>query len=189
MSAGRSHATLAQALTNGPAVDCVRIEHMRDSSIRMAVSLLLTAVTVLAASGAEARQAPAAPSQALTYEMAQQVIDAAEAEARRNKWNVTIVVTDAAGVPVALRRLTGANPRSYDIAMRKAATVVTSKLTTSAYGAELKAGTAKEVPNGITFAGGVPIMQGTELIGAVGTSGVRADQDEVISKAGASVIK
>lgn len=141
-------------------------------------------------SAAVAAQAPAAPApQALTYEMALQVIDAAEAEARKNKWNVTIVVTDAAGVPVVLRRLSGASPRSYEIATRKAATVVATKLATSAYGEQLKAGSVKEVPNGITFAGGVPIMRGTEFIGAVGTSGVRANEDEQISKAGASVIK
>jgi glc operon protein GlcG len=145
-------------------------------------SVLFTAIV--------AGQAPATPApQALTYEMAVQVIDAAEAEARKNKWNVTIVVTDAAGVPVALRRLTGASPRSYDIATRKAATVVATKLATSAYGEQLKAGSVKEVPNGITFAGGVPIMRGTEFIGAVGTSGVRANEDEQISKAGANAIK
>ena len=68
-------------------------------------SVLFTAIV--------AGQTPATPApQSLTYEMAVQVIDAAEAEARKNKWNVTIVVTDAAGVPVALRRLTGASPRS-----------------------------------------------------------------------------
>jgi glc operon protein GlcG len=148
------------------------------------ISGLLAAVAPLAA------QAPAAaPPQALTYEMAVQVIDAAEAEARKNKWNVTIVVTDAAGVPVVLRRLTGASPRSYDIASRKAATVVATKLTTAVYGEQLKSGSVKEVPNGITFAGGVPIMRGSELIGAVGTSGVRAIEDEQISKAGAAAIK
>ena len=136
-------------------------------------------------------QAPAAAPapQALSYEMAVQVIDAAEAEARKNKWNVTIVVTDAAGVPVVLRRLTGASPRSYDIATRKAATVVASKLTTAEYGAQLKTKAVAEVPNGITFAGGVPILRGGEFIGAVGTSGVTAQQDEIISKAGAGVIK
>jgi glc operon protein GlcG len=151
---------------------------------------LLALPMVLFATLAVTAQAPATPApQALTYEMAVQVIDAAEAEARKNKWNVTIVVTDAAGVPVVLRRLTGASPRSYDIATRKAATVVATKLATSAYGEQLKAGTVKEVPNGITFAGGVPLMRGTEFIGAVGTSGVRANEDEQISKAGATVVK
>jgi glc operon protein GlcG len=149
----------------------------------------LTVTMVLAAAAAGA-QTPAAPApQALTYEMAVQVMDAAEAEARKNKWNVTIVVTDAAGVPLLLRRLTGASPRSFEIASRKAATVVATKLTTAIYGEQLKAGTAKEVPNGITFAGGVPIMRGGEFIGAVATSGVQAIQDEQISKAGAGVIK
>jgi glc operon protein GlcG len=134
-------------------------------------------------------QAPAAAPQALTYDMAVQVIDAAEAEARKNMWNMTIVVTDAAGIPVVLRRMPGATARSYDLATRKAATVVATKLTTAAYGEQLKTKAVAEVPNGITFAGGVPIMRGSEFIGAIGTSGARADQDEVVSKAGASVIK
>ena len=150
----------------------------------------LLVLPMVLASAALSAQAPATPApQALSYEMAVQVMDAAEAEARKNKWNVTIVVTDAAGVPVVLRRLTGASPRSYEIATRKAATVVATKLTTAVYGEQLKAGTVKEVPNGITFAGGVPIMRGSEFIGAVGTSGVRAIEDEQISKAGAGVIK
>lgn len=130
----------------------------------------------------------AAP-QALTYELAKQIIEAAEAEARRNKWNVVIVVTDAAGVPVMVHRLDGAGARPYDIALRKAATVVATKMATSAYGEQLKAGTVKEVPNGIAFAGGVPVMRGPAFIGAVGTSGVRASEDEQISKAGAAVVK
>jgi uncharacterized protein GlcG (DUF336 family) len=67
--------------------------------------------------------------------------------------------------------------------------VVATRLATSAYGEQLKAGSVKEVPNGITFAGGVPVMRGTEFVGAVGTSGVRAEQDEQISKAGASAVK
>ena len=101
------------------------------------VQLLALPIGLLATVAVAAQQ-PATPApQALTYEMAVQVIDAAEAEARKNKWNVTIVVTDAAGVPVALRRLTGASPRSYDIATRKAATVVATKLTTADYGAQL----------------------------------------------------
>ena len=165
----------------------------RVTSIRLAAWLLIAGLLSATPVAAQAPTAPATPAaqvpQALTYEMAVNVIDAAEDEARKNKWNVTIVVTDAAGVPVVLRRLSGASPRSYDIATRKAATVVATKLATSAYGEQLKAGSVKEVPNGITFAGGVPIMRGTEFIGAVGTSGVRAIEDEQISKAGASVIK
>jgi glc operon protein GlcG len=161
----------------------------RVAAVRMAFLFVVLASASAFAQTAPAQAPAAAAPQALTYEMAVQVIDAAEAEARKNKWNVTIVVTDAAGVPVVMRRLTGASPRSYDIASRKAATVVATKLTTAIYGEQLKAGSVKEVPNGITFAGGVPIMRGAEFIGAVGTSGVRAIEDEQISKAGAAAIK
>jgi glc operon protein GlcG len=155
---------------------------------RRATAFILTSVLLCTDDGAGAQQ-PAATPQALTYDMAVKAIDAAEGEARRNKWNVTIVVTDAAGIPMQLRRLDGASPRSYEIAMRKAATVVASKLATSAYGVQLKDGKVKEVPNGITFAGGVPIMRAGELIGAVGTSGVQAIQDEQVSQAGANAVK
>jgi glc operon protein GlcG len=155
---------------------------------RTTTAFMLTSV-LLCTHGVASAQQPSATPQPLTYDMAVKAIDAAEGEARRNKWNVTIVVTDAAGVPMQLRRLDGASPRSYDIAMRKAATVVASKLPTSAYGAQLKEGKVKEVPNGIAFAGGVPILRGGELIGAVGTSGVQAIQDEQISQAGANAIK
>jgi len=159
---------------------------IRFTSARILSAVMLT----LMLSHTALAQAPPAPApQALTYEMAALAMDAAEAEARSNKWNVTIVVTDAAGIPVLLRRMNGASARSYDIAMRKAATVIASKLTTAEYGAQFKAKTVTEVPNGITFAGGVPIMRGSELIGAVATSGVTAAQDEIISKAGAGAIK
>ncbi len=169
----------------------------RVTSVRLPALLLMGVMSLTAAAQAQAPAAPAAPQapaapaapQVMTYEMAVQIIAAAEAEARKNKWNVTIVVTDAAGMPVVLRRLTGASPRSYDIAMRKAATVVAAKMTTAEYGAKLKEKAVTEIPNGITFAGGVPVMRGTEFIGAVGTSGVTAAQDEIISKAGAGVIK
>jgi uncharacterized protein GlcG (DUF336 family) len=157
-------------------------------SIRGWTAATLVAASVFAAAPAES-QAPAAAPQAMTYEMAVQIIDAAEAEARKNKWNVTIVVTDAAGVPVVVRRPTGVNARTWDFAMRKATAVVATKLTSGEYGEQLKAGKVKEVPNAVTFAGGVPVMRGSELIGAVAASGVQAVQDEQVSKAGASVIK
>lgn len=127
-------------------------------------------------------------ARALTLEMATQAIDAAEAEARRNDWNVTIVVTDAEGVPVYLRRLDGASARSYDVAMRKAATVAATGLTTATYGIRLEAGEVEAIPDGVTFAGGVPIELGGDLIGTVATSGVQAIQDEQVSQAGADAV-
>ncbi|MQA92335.1 MAG: hypothetical protein GEU90_19265, partial [Gemmatimonas sp.] len=45
-----------------------------------------------------------------------------------------------------------------------------------------------EVPDGVTFAGGVPILIDGTVVGAVGTSGVRAEEDEQVSQAGVDAI-
>jgi glc operon protein GlcG len=147
-----------------------------------AALLLLSAAptTGLAQAG---QQAPA-----LTLEMAKSAVDAAEAEARANDWNVTIVVTDAAGVPIYLRRLDGASSRSYDIALNKARTSASTGLTTIEYGQRVATGSLEAVSNGITFEGGLPITLNGQLAGAIGTSGVRANEDAQISRAGATAI-
>jgi hypothetical protein len=78
--------------------------------------------------------------QALTLEQAKTAMDAAEAEARRNGWNLTIVVAGADGIPVVLRRMDGASPRSYDIAMAKVRTAIAAGMPTGDYGQALAAG-------------------------------------------------
>ena len=79
----------------------------RATFVRLPALMLMAVITLTSVTQAQAPAAPAAPAQVpaaapvpqvMTYEMAVQIIDAAEAEARTNKWNVTIVVTDAAGV-------------------------------------------------------------------------------------------
>lgn len=135
-----------------------------------------------------ALDAQAGQSTALTYELARQAIDAAEAEARANGWNVTIVVTDADAVPIYLRRLDGASPRSYDIAMRKARTSAATGLSSIDYGRQVADGAREAIPEGAPIAGGLPIRLGGELVGTIATSGVRADQDEQISRAGLQAV-
>lgn len=149
--------------------------------------LVLTAVALMLFVGALPPRA-LAQEQTLTFELAQQAADAAEAEARRNGWNVSIVVTDADGVPVYVKRLNGASARSYEIAMRKARTSVASGLTTQIYGERREAGQVEEVPDGVTFAGGVPIIIDGQVAGAVATSGVAASDDAIVSQAGVDAI-
>lgn len=152
--------------------------------------LLLKSVATLFAmafiNGAFA-QADTAPK-AMTYELAKTAIAAAEASAIENGWRLTLVVADDTGLPVMLHRMDGASPRSYDIAMRKAMTVAKSGMTTGEYGQQLQAGSVTEIENGITFAGGVPVMRDGVMIGVVATSGARAAEDEVASFAGAKAI-
>jgi glc operon protein GlcG len=125
---------------------------------------------------------------ALTLEMAERAMAAAIAESRANNWNLTIVIADAAGVPVMVHRMDGASARTFDIAMAKARVVTATGLTSGEYGRRLQAGEIAEVENGVTFAGGVPVMLNGERIGAITSSGARGIEDEQVSLAGAAAI-
>jgi glc operon protein GlcG len=127
---------------------------------------------------------PAAAPQELTYEMAKAAAEAAEAFARQNNWNMAIVVADAEGTPIYLKRMNGAPKRIYDFAMGKMRTVIASGLSTKDYAAGVAAGTVQAVPDAVTLEGGLPIIKDGRVIGAIGSSGVRPDQDAQVSQAG-----
>lgn len=131
---------------------------------------------------------PAEAQQALTFEQARTAMDAAEAEARRNGWNLTILVADADGVPIYLRRMAGASTRSYEIAMAKVRTALAAGMATGDYGQALAAGRADTIPNGITFEGGYPVRMGGQIVGAMSASGARGSEDAQAVRAGLAAI-
>lgn len=147
----------------------------------MTLLFLLSSATVFA-QGADNE-----PSR-MTYELATRAMESAEAYAREQGWNVTILITDQNNNSVMLRRLDGAGARTFSFATSKALVVTATGLTSGEYGAQVAAGDIEEIEGGVTFAGGVPVYQNGQLIGAVATSGVRALQDEEVSIAGAEAI-
>ena len=116
---------------------------------------------------------------------------AAEAEALKNKWAVTIAIVDAGGHLLWLQRLDGAAPISAHIAPAKAHTSALGQRESRIY---------EEVINGgrISFLsapdirgmleGGVPIMKDGTCLGAVGVSGVKSNEDAQIARAGMAAI-
>src|SRR5438552_978592 len=91
----------------------------RAVSLVVVTALLLTAAAVGAQTpGAQTPGAPAAPSMppppppdygvSITNEQAKKAMAGAEAEAKKNKWNVVIYILDAGGQPVMMQRLDGA---------------------------------------------------------------------------------
>ncbi|HUP53560.1 MAG TPA: heme-binding protein [Longimicrobiales bacterium] len=131
---------------------------------------------------------PAEAQQSLTYEQARAAMDGAEAEARRNGWNLTILISDADGVPIYLRRMAGASTRSYEVAMAKVRTVLAARMPSGEYGQALAAGRVDTIPNGITFEGGYPVRMGGEIVGAMSASGARGSEDAQAVRAGLTAI-
>ena len=111
---------------------------------------------------------------------------AAEAEALRNQWAVTIAIVDDGGHLLWLQRLDGAAPISAHIAPAKAHTAATGRRETKVYEDIINGGryaflTAPTVEG--LLEGGVPIMKDGQCIGAVGVSGVKSNEDAQVAKA------
>jgi glc operon protein GlcG len=152
-------------------------------TIKLTKSLMIALMFLFSTSSIAQDEAPK-----MTYEMAQKAMVAAEAYARDKEWNVTIMVTDQFGTPVMLHRIDGASARTFDIVRSKALVVLQTGLTSGQYGTMLAAGEIEEIEGGVTFQGGVPVYVDGELVGAVTASGVRGNQDEEVSMAGAAMI-
>ena len=120
-----------------------------------------------------------------------QILTAARAEAQANQWAVTIVVVDDGGHPLALERLDGCAPGSAYIATEKARTSALGRRESKSYEDMVNAGRYAflSAPLLTSLEGGVPIIVDGQVIGAVGVSGVKAEQDAQVAKAGAQCVK
>jgi glc operon protein GlcG len=111
---------------------------------------------------------------------------AAIAEAQTNAWNVCIAIMDDGGHLLWLQRLDGAAPASSHICQQKARTAALGQRESKVYEDMINAGrvsflSAPELKG--MLEGGVPILVDGVVIGAVGVSGVKSDQDAQIAKA------
>jgi glc operon protein GlcG len=119
-----------------------------------------------------------------------QILDAARAEAEKNAWAVAIAVVDDGGHLLALLRLDGCAPIGAYIATEKARTAALGRRESKQYEDMINNGRTAflSAPLAGTLEGGVPVVVGGQVIGAVGVSGVKADQDAQVAKAGAGVL-
>jgi glc operon protein GlcG len=118
------------------------------------------------------------------------ILDAARAEAEKNQWAVTIAVADDGGHLLGLLRLDGCAPVGAYIATEKARTSALGRRESKAYEDMINGGRTAflSAPLSGSLEGGVPVIVGGQVIGAVGVSGVKADQDAQVAKAGAASV-
>ena len=126
----------------------------------------------------------------LTLEDCKKISAAAEAEARKNNWNVCVAILDDGGHLLHLFRMDGATPANARIAIAKGRTSAETRRSTAMWEERIKSGrTAMLRMPGVTpIQGGLPIVVDGECIGAVGVSGVQSHEDEQIAKAGIAVL-
>jgi uncharacterized protein GlcG (DUF336 family) len=151
--------------------------------------LSLVALAVFAALSMNAN-AQLADKKVLTLDAARKIAAGAEAEARKNNWNVVIAVVDDGGHLVYLQRIDGTQTGSIDVAIGKARTAAAFKRPTKVFDelAKTRPSITSISPTAVLLEGGVPVVVGGQMVGAVGVSGVTSQQDAQIAEAGIAAL-
>ncbi|MCD2166934.1 GlcG/HbpS family heme-binding protein [Comamonas koreensis] len=119
------------------------------------------------------------------------VLNAAEAEAVKNQWIVSIAVVDDGGNLLGMIRRDGAAPVSAHICVAKARTSALGRRESKGFEDMINGGRTAFLSAPLIdgmLEGGVPIMKDGECLGAVGVSGVKAPEDAQIAKAGIAAL-
>jgi uncharacterized protein GlcG (DUF336 family) len=119
------------------------------------------------------------------------IATAAEAEALKNQWAVSVAIVDDGGHLLHFQRLDGAAPISAHIAPAKARTAAMGRRESKAYEDMINGGRVSFLSapglEGM-LEGGVPIVKDGQCLGAVGVSGVKSTEDAQIAKAGIAAL-
>jgi glc operon protein GlcG len=128
----------------------------------------------------------------ISIEAAKKVMSAAEAEATKNNWGVAIAIVDSGANLVMLHRLDNAQLSSVRIAEHKARTAAEFRRPTKVFEDAVAGGGVglRVLTFGASVAeGGVPIVSGGKVVGAIGVSGVQSHQDAQVAQTGADAVK
>ena len=127
----------------------------------------------------------------ITLDRAEAAIMAAVAEAKRRDWKMNITVVDAGGNLVAFQRMDGAQLASIQISEHKARAAATFRRETKLFESGIQSGLNYMITlDGVIGSrGGIPLVDGGKIIGAIGCSGGTGSQDEATCKAGAATVK
>ena len=126
----------------------------------------------------------------LTCQEVSRVLNAARTEAQRNLWAVTVVIVDDGGHPLALERLDHCAPAGAYVAMDKARTAALARCESALLEERINSGRIALLSSPLSgmLGGGVPIVIEGEVVGAIGVSGVKPEQDAQVAKAGAAAV-
>lgn len=128
----------------------------------------------------------------ISLDAAKRVMAAAEAEAHANDWPMVIAIVDSGGNLVMLHSLDHAQHGSIAIAQEKARCAANFKRATKTFEDALAEGGYNlrilAAPGMVPLEGGLPLITGGRIVGAIGVSGMRSTQDGEVAAAGARAL-
>jgi glc operon protein GlcG len=151
------------------------------------MSLVIGLAAILVAVSATA-QAPPEYGAPISLEQAKKAMAGAEAEAMKNKWPMVITIVDSGGQVVMVQRMDNAQFGSIDVSRDKAFSAVAFRRPTKVFQDLIAQGGANnrllQLRGASVLEGGIPIMAGGKIIGAIGVSGMASNQDAQVAQAG-----
>ncbi len=131
----------------------------------------------------------------LTPQAALQAAQAAQAECRKQGWQVTVAVTDASAVPLVVLRDRFAGWHTVDAATDKARTAASWRSDTASLARRVLRPGAPErsvehIPGVLMLGGGLPVEAAGQVVGAIGVSGAPGvDNDVLCARSGLAAIE
>lgn len=147
---------------------------------------ILMALTAALAFGAELPT-----KKILTLAAARTIAAAAEREAMQRGATVVIAVVDDGGHLLVLHRLDDTQVASVEVGIAKARTAAIFRRPSRVFEEQVKNGrvAALALPGAVALQGGIPIVVGGKVLGAIGVSGNTPQEDEDIAVAGAAALE
>ena len=126
----------------------------------------------------------------LSQYIARQVAEAAEKEAVKNNWLVSIAIVNDAGQLIYFTKMDESTHASGDIAIAKAKHTAYYRRDTKFHEDLLTVGNnlVLALPNSLPIEGGVQLIYQDKVVGAIGVSGAASHDDGKIAKAGAEFL-
>jgi uncharacterized protein GlcG (DUF336 family) len=126
----------------------------------------------------------------LTIELARRVSEAAREEAAKNGWSMCIAIVDDGANLLHFERMDGTQMGSVQVSMEKARSAALFRRPTKALEEAVAQGRSvvMKLAGAVPVEGGVPLMAGEEMIGAIGISGATSPQDGQVAQAAAAAL-
>jgi len=129
---------------------------------------------------------------AISVDTSKRIAAAALDEARRNGWTMAVAIVDAAGDLVYFEKMDDTQTGSVTVSQSKARSAARFKRPTKAFQDALT-GTPDGlrilgIEGAVPVEGGLPIVIGGKIVGAIGVSGGTSQQDGQCAQAGVNVL-
>ncbi len=154
---------------------------------------VLCAAILLTLAAPAFAQMPNPYGESINIENAKKIAAMSVAEAKKNNWKMAVAIVDISGDLVYFEKIDGTQAASIPIAQDKARSAARFKRPTKALQDALAAGGAGlrmlALEGAVPVEGGLPIVMGGKIVGAIGASGGTSEQDGQTAKAGADSVK